>query len=211
MMEGRNQDTVRGGIVITEEQMELLRKQIAAFVVISEQLAEMYRTINVHQGLYGVMLGNPYCGPEVASSAGHPVIQISVRQRWNPTPKQLQILETIYEQGQGTPSKHTIKEITAQLIQFGQVTESNVYNWFQNRRARSKKKQFALAAKSEGDTGVLSTKEKMMEPENIKNLAESAENSTFEDSEPEIGMLIGETEGPQSYSSYNLVDQLRFL
>ncbi|CAG7879771.1 unnamed protein product, partial [Brassica rapa] len=34
-----------------------------------------------------------------------------------------------------------IKDITEELRQHGQIAEQNVYNWFQNRRARSKRKQ----------------------------------------------------------------------
>ena len=63
------------------------------------------------------------------------------RQRWTPTPVQLQILERIFDQGTGTPSKQKIKDITEELSQHGQISEQNVYNWFQNRRARSKRKQ----------------------------------------------------------------------
>ena len=72
------------------------------------------------------------------TSGGH---KIAARQRWTPTPVQLQILETIFDQGHGTPSKQKIKEITHELTQHGQISETNVYNWFQNRRARSKRKQ----------------------------------------------------------------------
>uniref|UniRef100_A0A3Q7YDW2 WUSCHEL-related homeobox 8-like n=1 Tax=Cicer arietinum TaxID=3827 RepID=A0A3Q7YDW2_CICAR len=73
---------------------------------------------------------------------------ISSRQRWTLTPLQLQILERIFEAGTGTPSKEKIKEITADLSKHGQISETNVYNWFQNRRSRSKRKQQSAAPSS---------------------------------------------------------------
>jgi Homeodomain len=85
----------------------------------------------------GMRLGNLYCDPLV-TPGGH---KITARQRWTPTPMQLQILEQLFDQGNGTPSKQKIKEITLDLSQHGQISETNVYNWFQNRRARSKRKQ----------------------------------------------------------------------
>lgn len=102
----------------------------------------------------GIRLGNMYCDPLLGSS-GH---KIASRQRWTPTAMQLQILERIFDQGTGTPSKEKIKEITAELSQHGQISETNVYNWFQNRRARSKRKQQNVApgvnAESEVETEV---------------------------------------------------------
>ena len=56
-----------------------------------------------------------------------------------------------------------IKAIAAQLGQHGSISESNVYNWFQNRRARTKRKQQAGGvnnAESEFDTDVDSQEEK---------------------------------------------------
>ncbi|XP_042405065.1 WUSCHEL-related homeobox 8-like [Zingiber officinale] len=69
------------------------------------------------------------------------ITKISARQRWTPTPMQLQILESIFYQGSDTPNKQGIKDITAKLAEHCQISETNVYNWFQNRRARSKRKQ----------------------------------------------------------------------
>ena len=101
----------------------------------------------------GVRLGNLYCDP-LLTSGGH---KITARQRWTPTPVQLQILERIFDQGNGTPTKQKIKEITSQLGQHGHISETNVYNWFQNRRARSKRKHQNTTpppAESELDTEV---------------------------------------------------------
>jgi hypothetical protein len=61
----------------------------------------------------------------VIGVAGH---KVSARQRWTPIQVQLQILEKIFDQGKGTPSKQKIKEITAELGQHGHISETNVYN-----------------------------------------------------------------------------------
>lgn len=126
--------------VMTDEQMEVLRKQISIYATICEQLVEMHRALTEHQDtIAGIRFSNLYCDPQIIPG-GH---KITARQRWQPTPMQLQILENIFDQGNGTPSKQRIKEITAELSHHGQISETNVYNWFQNRRARSKRKQAA--------------------------------------------------------------------
>lgn len=116
----------------------------------------------------GMRLGNVYCDP-LTISTGH---KISTRQRWTPTPMQLQILEHIFDQGTGTPSKQKIKDITNELTQHGPISETNVYNWFQNRRARSKRKQHGSApnnAESEVETEVESPREKRGKSENMQS------------------------------------------
>ncbi|XP_057424335.1 WUSCHEL-related homeobox 13-like [Lotus japonicus] len=149
--------------VMTDEQLETLRKQIAVYATICEQLIEMHRTFSTQQDLAGVRLGNIYFDPLMTSS-GH---KLTSRQRWNPTPIQLQILESIFDQGNGTPNKEKIKEMAADLVQHGQVSETNVYNWFQNRRARSKRKLQNVApstTESEADTEV-DSKDRKTKPE----------------------------------------------
>ncbi|XP_076926501.1 WUSCHEL-related homeobox 8-like [Bidens hawaiensis] len=138
--------------------MEVLRKQIAIYATICEQLVDLHKSLTSHHHhhLAGVRLGNIYNDP----SGGH---KFSGRQRWTPTPIQLQILERLFEQGNGTPTKQKIKEITSELTQHGQISETNVYNWFQNRRARSKRKQQVSApnnnnVESEVETEVESPK-----------------------------------------------------
>ncbi|CAH9110557.1 unnamed protein product [Cuscuta europaea] len=133
-------EEVGGGMfvkVMTDEQMEVLRKQIAVYATICEQLVDLHKSITSQHDLPGARLGNFYCD-QLVTSAGH---KITGRQRWTPTPVQLQILERMFDQGNGTPSKQKIKEIASELSQHGQISETNVYNWFQNRRARSKRKQ----------------------------------------------------------------------
>ncbi|CAK9862254.1 unnamed protein product [Sphagnum jensenii] len=63
------------------------------------------------------------------------------QQRWTPSQSQLQILKNLYEQGNGTPNKQRLREITTELIQHGHVQETNVYNWFRNRKAYVKRRQ----------------------------------------------------------------------
>ncbi|KAJ0440211.1 putative transcription factor homeobox-WOX family [Helianthus annuus] len=123
--------------VMTDEQMEVLRKQIAIYATICQQLVDLHKSLTSNHDLAGVRLGNIYSDP-LTTSGSH---KFSGRQRWTPTPVQLQILERLFDQGNGTPSKQKIKEITSELSQHGQISETNVYNWFQNRRARSKRKQ----------------------------------------------------------------------
>ncbi|KAJ1397578.1 Homeobox-like domain superfamily [Sesbania bispinosa] len=161
--------------VMTDEQMELLRQQISVYATICERLVEMHKAITTQQDLAGLRLGNLYCDPLMACS-GH---KITARQRWTPTPLQLQILERIFDEGNGTPSKQKIKDITIELGQHGQISETNVYNWFQNRRARSKRKQLAPAPsqvepEAEPETEVESPKEK-------KNRAENVQVQPYED------------------------------
>ncbi|XP_022012272.1 WUSCHEL-related homeobox 8 isoform X2 [Helianthus annuus] len=150
--EGNNNNN-NGGMfvkVMTDEQMEVLRKQIAIYATICEQLVDLHKSLTSHHDLAGVRLGNIYNDPLV-TSGGH---KFSGRQRWTPTPVQLQILERLFEQGNGTPSKQKIKEITSELSQHGQISETNVYNWFQNRRARSKRKQQVSAPNNNGESEV---------------------------------------------------------
>ncbi|KAF9607939.1 hypothetical protein IFM89_003859 [Coptis chinensis] len=165
--------------VMTDEQMELLQKQIAVYTTICEQLVEMHKNVSAQQDLsgplsffhlamLGVKLGNLYCD-SVMTSAGN---KMTSRQRWTPTTAQLQILERIFDEGIGTPSKQKIKEVTNELMQHGQISETNVYNWFQNRRARSKRKQMVTppnSAESEVETEDDFPKEKKTNSENINS------------------------------------------
>ncbi|MBA0785516.1 hypothetical protein Gotri_025944 [Gossypium trilobum] len=166
------------GKVMTDEQVEELRKQIVAYSAISEQLAELHKSMSAHHNFTGIRLGNLYCDP-ISASVGH---KITARQRWTPTALQLQILENIYEQGTGTPSKQKIKEIASELAQHGQISETNVYNWFQNRRARSKRKLQSSTDSVNAETD-MSTKEKRtkpVDPDFITNISQGVESFYFQ-------------------------------
>ncbi|CAN6579935.1 hypothetical protein ACFX13_038082 [Malus domestica] len=173
--------------VMTDEQMEQLRQQIAVYTTICDQLVDLHKQLSAQQDLTGMRLGNFYCDPFMASG-GH---KITSRQRWTPSPVQLQILEQIFEEGNGTPCKQKIKELTMELTQHGQISETNVYNWFQNRRARSKRKQSMTAqnnAESEAEPEVESPRDEKTKPEDIlsfDNSALRAENMYLQS--PELG------------------------
>ncbi|KAH7351676.1 hypothetical protein KP509_19G009200 [Ceratopteris richardii] len=70
------------------------------------------------------------------------------RPRWNPTQEQIQILETIFNSGTTTPSRDMIVDIAAQLRAYGNIGEANVFYWFQNRKARAKRKLQPAASPS---------------------------------------------------------------
>ncbi|KAF9686602.1 hypothetical protein SADUNF_Sadunf02G0006300 [Salix dunnii] len=191
MEEGNFQNGGGLGVkVMTDEQMEMLRKQIAVYATICEQLVEMHKALSAQQEFAGMRLGNPYCDP-LLSSAVH---KIGSRQRWTPKPAQLQILEQIFEQCNATPGRQKIKDITRELAQHGQISETNVYNWFQNRRARSKRKQSAVVpnnGESEMETENESFKEKKTRPEDSQpdeNTTPMADQMYF--NSPDIGTPI---------------------
>lgn len=125
--------------VMTDDQFETLRRQISAYATICQQLVEMHKAIVAqHNFVAGLRLGE--CMPHDPSI--HPAgIKLTSRQRWTPSQIQLQLLEKHFKEGTGTSNKQRIKDITAELIQHGPISETNVYNWFQNRRARSKRRQ----------------------------------------------------------------------
>ncbi|MBA0847146.1 hypothetical protein Goshw_013453 [Gossypium schwendimanii] len=213
-----NVNVNNGGVmyvkVMTDEQLETLREQIAVYAAICEQLTQCLAIEKLKEKetiicLAGGRLGNLYCDP-LMTSAGH---KITARQRWTPTPVQLQILERIFDQGTGTPSKQKIKEITSELSQHGQISETNVYNWFQNRRARSKRKQLGSSsnnAESELETEVESPNEKKTKPENLlsgQNPAPRAEDLCFQN--PEITSelhFLGESKIPVVLLQPYLID-----
>ncbi|KAI5066777.1 hypothetical protein GOP47_0017305 [Adiantum capillus-veneris] len=137
------------GQVMTDEQLETLRRQISVYATICQQLVEMHKAIMAQQGsASGLWLGPSIPFDSSLHSMGH---KLTSRQRWTPSQTQLHILERLFEQESGTPNKQRIKEITLELSQHGQISETNVYNWFQNRRARTKRKQ-QLGGANNGDS-----------------------------------------------------------
>ncbi|CAN1781744.1 WUSCHEL-related homeobox 8 [Linum perenne] len=129
---------------MTDEQMEMLRKQISVYTTICDSLVQMHTSsaLNRHD-LSGLVLS--LC---LSIRSFFHFAKIPSRQRWAPKQAQLQILERIFSECNANPGKDKIKEITAELSKYGQVKETSVYNWFQNRRARCKRKQSAPAPRT---------------------------------------------------------------
>ncbi|XP_062003399.1 uncharacterized protein LOC133720924 [Rosa rugosa] len=74
--------------------------------------------------------------------SGHQASAASQRSsRWNPTPKQLRVLEELYGHGLKTPTAQQIRQVTARLRHFGKIEGKNVFYWFQNHRARERQKR----------------------------------------------------------------------
>ncbi|KDP36778.1 hypothetical protein JCGZ_08069 [Jatropha curcas] len=151
---------VVGVKVMTDEQMEMLRKQISVYATICENLVQMHQAICSQQDFTGIQVANlyGYSGPYISNG----LQRIPSRQRWAPKAAQLQILESIFGDCNTTPDRQKIREITSELAKHGPVSETNVYNWFQNRRARSKRKQAALPT-------LTNTGESQAEPAEDKN------------------------------------------
>ena len=63
------------------------------------------------------------------------------KHRWNPKPEQIRILESIFNSGMVNPPSEEIQKIRMQLQEYGEVGDTNVYYWFQNRKSRNKQKQ----------------------------------------------------------------------
>ena len=137
---------------LTRTQLDTLRHQIAAYshlcqqnLLLTQQRAEESRpgvqrsaTIAAIASSLGVSLtvSQPsYPGPVYSKDGSKPS-----GQRWSPTQAQLARLEELYATGMGTPNGDLRTQITEELARLGTINEANVYNWFQNKKARMKKK-----------------------------------------------------------------------
>ncbi|CAF2247279.1 BnaA08g14960D [Brassica napus] len=180
MMELDNQQQPNPMKVMTDEQLETLRKQIAIYATICERLVEMHKTLTSQQDLAaGGRMGGLYTDTSICQ-------KMTARQRWTPTPMQLQILERLFDQDTGTPSKQKIKDLTEELSQHGQIAEQNMCNWFQNRRARSKRKQHCGVGSSnnkngegEVETETETLNEKRRRPESLLVLPDGNNNNVI--------------------------------
>ncbi|XP_030479900.1 WUSCHEL-related homeobox 9 isoform X2 [Cannabis sativa] len=86
------------------------------------------------------LMTSGYHRPPYASVGGCDERSPEPKPRWNPKPEQIRILEAIFNSGMVNPPRDEIRRIRAQLQEYGQVGDANVFYWFQNRKSRSKHK-----------------------------------------------------------------------
>ena len=137
---------------MTWTQLDTLRHQIAAFSHLCEQRALLTQQIYEeskpgHQRSQTLAAIANSIG--VSAAGSHPSYPAPVYSkggdgprgaRWTQTAAQLARLEELFATGMGTPNGDLRTKITDELAKLGPVNEANVYNWFQNKKARTKKK-----------------------------------------------------------------------
>jgi len=145
---------VGAAVHMTERQLYAFRQQVAAYAHICQQLLQITAVHATQQ--------KASTRPTAGASAGAHAHEYSQQQRqqlagaryvggrgedkntrgprWVGTPKHYEALEELFVGGQQPPVRERLTEITQMLSKYGQISESNVYNWFQNRRTREKRK-----------------------------------------------------------------------
>jgi len=68
----------------------------------------------------------------------------SGKKRWTPTPSQLQRMEQLFHQGEIITTKDKVQQLLEELQQHGPVTATNIANWFQNKKSRTRRKLLKL-------------------------------------------------------------------
>ena len=69
------------------------------------------------------------------------VYSVPGKVRWQPTTAQFERLEQLFAIDTTTPQGENLKQVTEELSALGPIQECNVYNWFQNKKARLKKRE----------------------------------------------------------------------
>lgn len=149
---------------MTERQLYAFRQQVAAYAHICQQLLQV-TSVQAHQQtahqkrqvdsrisqrpqvLSSVAHKMP--GDHGSSGGGRGADKSARGARWTGTPKHYEILEQMFQNGQAPPVREELTRITAELAKHGTIGESNVYNWFQNRRSREKKIQAQALARAQ--------------------------------------------------------------
>ncbi|OIW13708.1 hypothetical protein TanjilG_08050 [Lupinus angustifolius] len=123
------------------------------------------------------------------SAAGFEERSPEPKPRWNPKPEQIRILETIFNSGMVNPPRDEIRKIRAQLQEYGQVGDANVFYWFQNRKSRSKHKLRQQLQNSKNNYQNINPPEQQQQQQQQENTvsqltAPSSSSSTSEKSPP---------------------------
>ncbi|XP_050229530.1 WUSCHEL-related homeobox 8-like [Mercurialis annua] len=188
--------------LMTDDQMEMLRKQISVYTTLCQSLVQMHNSISARQDFSGMRVASSYNAPFWSYTLN----KIPSRQRWAPKQEQLQKLESFYNESNVTPDRQKIKSIAAQLSMHGPISETNVYNWFQNRRARSKRKKSALPPPDNTESEPEVSKDERTKPDDVQldeNLQLMVNQMYFQS--PEIGgidQLMGNSQVPVSYTPF---------
>ena len=77
-------------------------------------------------------------GKPPASVFSNTGVYRSGKARWTPSPAQFKRLEEMFAIDTTTPQREHLTSVTLELSALGPVQEANVYNWFQNKKARLK-------------------------------------------------------------------------
>ena len=140
---------------VTEQQKYALRQQIAAYAHICQQLLQLTHEAAQRDQMRGEYdhISNyrekqkkekqPRDPKERKSGSvfSNTGVYGYGKSRWTPTPAQFERLEQLFAIDTTTPMRELLKQVTEELSALGPIQECNVYNWFQNKKARLKKRE----------------------------------------------------------------------
>jgi hypothetical protein len=149
---------------MTEQQKYALRQQIASYAHICQQLLQLTHEAALRD--LQMSARGEYDRHATHASSAYPrekqpkkekphkerktpasifsntgVYSVPGKVRWQPTTAQFERLEQLFAIDTTTPARENLKQVTEELSALGPIQECNVYNWFQNKKARLKKRE----------------------------------------------------------------------
>ena len=149
---------------MTEQQKYALRQQIASYAHICQQLLQLTHEAALRD--LQMSARGEYDRHATHASSAYPrekqpkkekphkerktpasifsntgVYSVPGKVRWQRTTAQLERLEQLFAIDTTTPRGEKLKQVTEELSALGPIQECNVYNWFQNKKARLKKRE----------------------------------------------------------------------
>ena len=149
---------------MTEQQKYALRQQIASYAHICQQLLQLTHEAALRD--LQMSARGEYDRHATHASSAYPrekqpkkekphkerktpasifsntgVYSVPGKVRWQRTTAQLERLEQLFANDTTTPRGEKLKQVTEELSALGPIQECNVYNWFQNKKARLKKRE----------------------------------------------------------------------